>query len=112
MQEMPFAPPGFPNRLEGRTAIQRQYGGLPRAYRRMLFPERRYHPMHDPHLLLVEYRGVIDLLAGGSYNNRYCGIFEVRDGLLVHFTEYFDSITLREAFGDPEALRRTFTLEA
>lgn len=30
VQEMPFAPPGFPTRLEGMDALRRQYGGLPR----------------------------------------------------------------------------------
>lgn len=31
-QIMPFAPAGFPSKLEGIDALRRQYGGLPQAY--------------------------------------------------------------------------------
>lgn len=107
VQEMPFAPAGFPRRLEGRAAIRRQYGNMPQAYARMKFPDLALQPMLDPEWVLAEYRGEIELAAGGSYNNRYCGVFNVRDGKIVRFTEYFGPIILSRAFGG-DALARTF----
>jgi uncharacterized protein len=92
VQEMPFAPEGFPGRLEGRDALRRQYGGLPDAYERMAF-DVAVHPMAEPNLVVAEYRGSIELMGGGTYNNRYVGIFRfAENGEISSFTEYFDPI--------------------
>lgn len=99
VQEMPFAPEGFPERLEGREAIATQYGGLPTAYGAMRF-ERTLRPLADPEYVLVQYRGRIELNGGGRYDNDYCGLFRVVDDRIVRFTEYFDPVVLNEAFGD------------
>src|SRR5919112_2851007 len=48
VQEMPFAPEGFPSRLNGKEDVRRQYGGMPQAYTRMKFPGRAIRPMLDP----------------------------------------------------------------
>jgi len=109
VQEMPFAPEGFPRRLDGKEAVRRQYGGMPQAYARMAFPDLTIRPMLDPEWAVAEYRGEIDLAGGGSYNNRYCGIFHVRHGRIAHFTEYFDPVVLSRAFGG-DALARTFSI--
>jgi len=109
VQEMPFAPAGFPNRLEGRAAIRRQYGGMPAAYASMRFPGRVVRPLLAPEWAVAEYRGEISLTGGGRYDNRYVGIFHVRGGKLVRFVEYFDPGVLAAAFG-AENLAKTFSL--
>ena len=53
VQEMPFAPAGFPARLEGRAAIARQYGPLPAAYTGMAFPLRSLRATEDPRVVVV-----------------------------------------------------------
>ena len=111
VQEMPFAPEGFPSRLEGKEAVRRQYGGMPQAYTRMKFPGRTLRPMLDPEWVVAEYRGEIDLSSGGAYNNCYVGIFRGVDGKVVRFTEYFDPRILAESFGGEGTLRQTFSLE-
>lgn len=60
VQEMPFAPRGFPDRLDGKKAIRRQYGGLPEAYTRTAFPIADLQTMEDPTWVVAQYRGVID----------------------------------------------------
>jgi ketosteroid isomerase-like protein len=108
VQEMPFAPGSFPRRLEGRAAIERQYGPLPAAFTSMRFPVRRIVPAHTPGLVLVEYDGSIVLKAGGQYDNRYVGIFQFDErGRLAHFTEYFDPLTLIRGFPGAAALARS-----
>ncbi len=109
-QTMPFAPEGFPDRLDGRDAIARQYGGPPDAYRSMHF-ERRLYPMADPSMVVAEYEGSIELTSGGRYDNRYCGIFRIRDGRIVGFTEYFDPLVLQSAFGGDQ-MSKTFSTGA
>lgn len=108
VQEMPYAPEGFPRRLDGIDALRRQYGGLPDAYASMRFPIGRVVEATDTDTAVVEYRGEIELRGGGRYDNDYLGVFEVRDGLIVRFVERFDPAVLTRAFGDDVA--STFSL--
>ncbi len=112
VQELPFAPEGFPRRLDGIDALRRQYGGLPNAYRSMAFPVDAVRAMADPEWLLLEYRGAIELVVGGRYDNRYAGLFHVVDGRIRLFREYFDPIVLARAFAGTDALASTFSLDA
>lgn len=98
-QLMPLSPEYFPKQLTGKEAIHNQYKGLPEAYTSMKFP-RKYFPTEDPGTVIVQYNGIIPLKQGGEYNNNYVGIFNIRDGKLQRFTEYFDPFILQEAFGN------------
>lgn len=109
-QEMPFSPNGFPSEMNGKTAIRRQYSGLPDAYDRMVFPDLVLRPLTEPGWIFAEYRGEIALLSGSTYNNRYCGLFHIENGAIVLFREYFNPIILQQAFGND--LGSTFTLPA
>lgn len=108
-QVMPFSPPGFPRALAGRAAIFNQYRGMPQNFTSMKFPDLVIHDMLDPSRFLVTYRGEIRLRAGGAYDNTYAGIFEIRDGHIAAFTEYFDPILLQQAFG--KSLQDSFNVE-
>jgi ketosteroid isomerase-like protein len=107
VQVMPFAPEGFPSRLNGKAAIARQYGGLPDNFAFMRFP-REISDMADPERFVVRYTGEIGLKAGGRYDNTYVGLFTVRSGRIAEFVEFFDPIVLREAFGT--ALQENFNV--
>jgi ketosteroid isomerase-like protein len=48
VQEMPFAPEGFPRRLEGIAALRRQYGGLFRVVDGRI---RLFREYFDPNIL-------------------------------------------------------------
>lgn len=99
VQDMPFAPGTFPKRLEGKAAIERQYGPLPSAFSGMRFPVRRPVTTNEPGLVIAEYDGSIGLKSGGRYDNRYVGTFQFNtEGKLAHFTEYFDPLTLIRGF--------------
>jgi ketosteroid isomerase-like protein len=109
VQEMPYSPAGFPQRLDGLEAIRRQYGGLPDAYRSMHFEVAARHQTTDPARVVLEYTGSIELNAGGRYDNTYIGVFDVVDGRITRFREYFDPIVLQAAFGDD--ISTTFSVE-
>lgn len=106
VQEMPYAPAGFPDRLEGIAALRRQYGGLPDAFASMRFVVDRVVASGD--VAVLEYHGEVELTDGRRYDNDYAGIFEARDGRLVRFVERFDPIVLVEAFGD--SVDETFSI--
>jgi fermentation-respiration switch protein FrsA (DUF1100 family)/ketosteroid isomerase-like protein len=99
VQEMPYAPGAFPKRLEGKAAIEKQYGPLPTAFQAMRFPIRRLVATEEPGVVLAEYDGSITLKAGGRYDNRYVGVFEFSpEGKLRRYAEYFDPYTLIHGF--------------
>jgi ketosteroid isomerase-like protein len=111
VQLMPFSPAGFPKELRGRAAIQKQYGGLPENYTGMRFTDRVYHEAIDPEIFIVEYHGEINVKATGKpYNNDYIGVFQVKNGKLVKFTEYFNPIILQESFGAD--LQKNFSVDS
>lgn len=97
-QIMPLSPEGFPKELNGKEAIFNQYKGLPENYASMSFP-RKIYATDDPNKVIVQYHGIIPLKTGGEYNNNYVGIFEIRNGKIEKFTEYFDPFILENAFG-------------
>lgn len=97
-QIMPLAPQVFPSSLSGKAAIYNQYKALPENYTSMSFPFKVY-PTENPNKAIVQYAGTIPLKDGGEYNNNYVGIFEIHNGKLQQFTEYFDPYILEEAFG-------------
>lgn len=105
VQEMPYAPPGFPKRLDGKAAIEKQYAPLPAAYTGMKFPLSRLAATDDPNVTVAEYSGSIGLKSGGRYDNRYVGVFTFDDaGKLKHYSEYFDPFTLLSGFPGAAAM--------
>jgi len=98
-QIMPFAPEGFPKRLDGVAAIRRQYADLPKHFRSMKFRDLEIRDLTDPHEFFVTYHGDIELAAGGHYDNVYAGHFRVENGKIRVFYEYFDPNVLERAFG-------------
>ena len=109
VQDMPFSPPGFPKLLSGKKAIAKHYGNLPQAVGKMDFTILHLYPMQDPNWILAEYRGEIEVLATDRpYNNHHCGLFEVQNGKIALFREYYNPITLQESFG--KELTQSFSL--
>ena len=100
IQQMPFAPPGFPREVRGKAALVRHYAELPGTTGRMDFLDRTARPLLDPDLVLLEYRGEIEILpTGRDYDNVYAGLFVFdRDGKISLFREYYDPNVLSEAW--------------
>lgn len=101
VQDMPYSPPNFPKRVEGKTAIARHYSALPSNVGRMVFPDLTIYPMLEPNTLYAEYRGEIEVLATKKpYNNTYAGLFQFRNGKILLFREYYNPMVFVEAWGD------------
>ena len=103
VQEMPYAPRGvdFPTRVEGRAALIRQYAGWPDNARNPDYTsELRFLPSADPDLVIIEYRGVTEIIpTDRTYDQRYIGVFQIdEDGKISLFREYFDPTVFVEAF--------------
>lgn len=62
----PYAPEGFPKSFDGAEGIYKQYSGLTANFGKMMFP-RKIYATEDPDFFFVQFRGEIEIKAGGKY---------------------------------------------
>lgn len=96
----PYVPEGFPASFDGAEGIFKQYSSLPQLFGQMKFP-RTLFATEDPQFIFVKFRGIIEIRAGGTYENDYLGTFRLEEGKIVEYTEYFNPIVMARAFGIP-----------
>jgi ketosteroid isomerase-like protein len=94
----PYVPEGFPPSFDGAEGIYKQYSSLPQLFGQMKFP-RTLFATDDPQFIFVKFKGVIEVKAGGTYENDYLGTFRLENGKIVEYTEYFNPIIMARAFG-------------
>ncbi|HEY9002642.1 MAG TPA: nuclear transport factor 2 family protein [Mucilaginibacter sp.] len=94
----PYAPEGFPKSFDGAEAIYKQYSGLTENFGKMKFP-RTIYATEDSDFFFVQFRGEIEIKAGGKYENDYLGTFRLKDGKIIEYTEYFNQVVMAKAFG-------------
>lgn len=106
VMEFPYAPPGVVARLDGRDALASHLQGLPEILQidRMTAPV--VHRTTNPEVVILEFgcigRGV---KTGEPYNQRYISVITVRDGLIVHYSDYWNPLVALRAVGGGNALR-------
>ncbi|HEX9509099.1 MAG TPA: nuclear transport factor 2 family protein [Puia sp.] len=96
----PYVPEGFAASFDGVEGIYKQYSSLPQLFGQMKFP-RTLFATEDPQFIFVKFRGIIEIRAGGTYENDYLGTFRLEKGKIVEYTEYFNPIVMARAFGIP-----------
>ncbi len=101
VQEMPFAPENFPNRVAGKEALINHYSSWPEISGDADFTSHLvYHPMQDPEMIFVEFKGEVKVLpTERQYSQTYGGLFHVENGKITLFREYFNPIPFIYAFG-------------
>ena len=101
VQEMPYAPKNFPQRVVGKEALIRQYAAWPQYSGKARFTDGIvFHPTRDPSIVITEYHGVSEIVpTGRTYDQRYIGVFHVENGKITLFREYFDPNVFSYAFG-------------
>ena len=100
VQDMPYAPPGFPKRVEGLAEIAGLYEGFPDATESVSFSVLSVDPAGDPNRLIAEVDGVIAFKGVEQpYRQRYIAVFEFEDGQIKLFREYFNPLPFAEATG-------------
>jgi ketosteroid isomerase-like protein len=94
--------PGYPRRVEGRTAVAKLY----RPYGEALVLDRCYDLAvhHDPAqgTVVLEYASAGKAVATGApYGNRYISVLTLRDREVVHWRDYLDPTAVFDALGWP-----------
>ncbi|GAA4210079.1 hypothetical protein GCM10022252_77380 [Streptosporangium oxazolinicum] len=105
--EVPFAPPGRARRHEGKEAFLLFSGPEQAAFaQRFALDEIRdvvVHETADPEVIVVEYELVGRVLATGRQaSSPFIGVLRVRDGKIVNWREYQNTLAMIEIMGHPE----------
>ncbi|MCM2412659.1 nuclear transport factor 2 family protein [Streptomyces sp. RKAG290] len=95
--EFPFAPDGWPRRLEGRAAIAEYMRGYPDHIDLHAFPHVEITRTVKPETLVVEMRGVGRVVAtGGPFDMSYIAVVTVKDGRITHYRDYWNPLVVQD----------------
>ncbi|MER6694599.1 nuclear transport factor 2 family protein [Streptomyces minutiscleroticus] len=100
--EFPFAPEGWPRRLDGKEAVAAYMRNYPDHIDLHDFPDLTIHRTTDPDTVVVEMRGVGRLVRSGEpFDMTYVAVVTVRDGLIRHYRDYWNPLlVLRDDAAD------------
>ncbi|GAB2486745.1 nuclear transport factor 2 family protein [Nocardiopsis aegyptia] len=101
VMEFPFAPPGRPKRLEGRTAIADYMRPYPEHIDLHDFPDLTVHRTTDPATIVVEMRGVGRLVrTGAPFDTTYIAVVTAREGRFTAYRDYWSPLAVAEPGAD------------
>lgn len=99
--EFPFAPEGWPKRLEGRAAVAAYMRGYPDHVDLHDFPSVEILQTVAPETIVVEMRGVGRLVqTGGPFDMSYIAVVTVKDGLITHYRDYWNPLAVQDPASD------------
>ncbi|GAA1244888.1 nuclear transport factor 2 family protein [Kitasatospora nipponensis] len=87
----PFAPGGWPSRLEGKAAVGDYMRHYPDHIDLHDFPDVKIHQTVDSETIVVEMRGVGLLVETGSpFDMAYIAVVTVKDGRITSYRDYWN----------------------
>ena len=95
--EFPFRGDGGPRRLEGDDA-KNFIRAMPKLFSQLPFRDVVVHGRLPSGHVVAEYRSDGITHAGRPYPNSYVAFFELRDGRVAFWREYFDPNVVADAF--------------
>ncbi|MGW2342614.1 nuclear transport factor 2 family protein [Streptomyces sp. NPDC001661] len=101
VMEFPFAPPGWPPRLDGREAVASYMRHYPDHIDLHDFPELRIHETTDPRTIVVEMRGVGRLIeTDRPFDTTYIAVVTVEDGRITSYRDYWNPLAVQQDGAD------------
>ncbi|GAA2630642.1 nuclear transport factor 2 family protein [Streptomyces axinellae] len=98
VMEFPFAPEGWPARLEGKAEIVAYMRHYPDRIDLHDFPSVEIHRTIEPGTIVVEMRGVGRLVeTGGPFDMTYIAVVTVANGRIASYRDYWNPLALRES---------------
>ncbi|MDQ1040164.1 ketosteroid isomerase-like protein [Streptomyces sp. V3I8] len=97
--EFPFAPEGWPGRLEGKAAVAAYMRHYPDHIDLHDFPDSdlTIHETGDSGTIVVEMRGVGRLVrTGAPFDMTYIAVVTVADGLVTHYRDYWNPLAVSQ----------------
>lgn len=98
--EFPFAPEGSPRRIEGRRAIYEYLRGYPDLIDIHSISSARIYSTDDPNVAIADWSVTGRVISNGNpYNMSYATFVTFKDGLIVHYREYWNPQAFQAALG-------------
>ncbi|MEW2051441.1 nuclear transport factor 2 family protein [Streptomyces sp. NPDC005476] len=95
--EFPFAPDGWPRRLEGKENIAAYMRQYPDHIDLHDFPDLRIHQTTDPQTIVVEMRGVGRLVESDApFDMTYIAVVTVQEGHITSYRDYWNPLAVQE----------------
>jgi ketosteroid isomerase-like protein len=99
--EFPFAPAGFPRRLDGIAALTDYLVDYPETLNIARITHLAVHETADPTVVVAEFGATGTVVATGKpYEISYIAVVTVVDGTIRHYRDYWDPMVAIEALGD------------
>ncbi|MFD3993390.1 nuclear transport factor 2 family protein [Streptomyces sp. NPDC058583] len=99
--EFPFAPDGWPARLEGKSAVGAYMRHYPDHVDLHDFPEVTIHQTTTPETIVVEMRGVGRLVeTGAPFDMTYIAVVTVKEGLFTSYRDYWNPLAVSQPGAD------------
>ena len=95
--EFPFAPEGWPKRLEGKTAVGDYMRHYPDHVDLHDFPDVKIHQTTDAETIVVEMRGVGRLVETDSpFDMTYIAVVTVKDEHITSYRDYWNPLAVQQ----------------
>jgi len=93
--EFPFAPEGWPKRLEGKAAIADYMRHYPDHIDLHDFPAVKIHRTGAPETIVVEMRGTGRLVKSAApFDMTYIAVVTIENGLITHYRDYWNPLAI------------------
>jgi uncharacterized protein len=111
--EFPFAPDGYPQRLDGRAAVTEYLRDYTDHVDVRAIPRRTVHRTLDPDVVVVEFEADgTAVRTGRPYRMRYISVITVREGEIAAYRDYWSPLAAAEALGGADQLAHLGTPDA
>ncbi|MGS2645439.1 nuclear transport factor 2 family protein [Streptosporangium sp. LJ11] len=101
--EFPFAPPGWPRRLDGITAITDYLIDYPDKLDIAEVTALTVHETVDPAVVVAEFTASGKVVATGKpYEISYIAVVTVAHGKITHYRDHWNPTVALEALGDDQ----------
>ncbi|ASB89452.1 nuclear transport factor 2 family protein [Bacillus sonorensis] len=103
--EFPYAPAGFPEKIEGKSAIYDYIKDFPEKIDIVRFTPPVIYQIPDSNTAIAEFECEGTVISMGlPYKQKYISVIKTKDGKIVHYKDYWNPLTVIEAFGgQPES---------
>ncbi|MDR7277101.1 nuclear transport factor 2 family protein [Catenuloplanes atrovinosus] len=97
VMEFPFAPPGRPQRLDGRAAVEAYLDGYTDWLDIQRIHDVVVHETADPRVIVAELAASGRVVATGApYTARYVAVLTIVDGRIRHYRDYWNPMLMAE----------------
>ncbi len=107
--EFPFAPPGYPTRLDGREAVRAYLRNYTDNVDPRAVTAQTRHDTSDPDTLIVEFEvDGVTVRTGHPYRMRYISVITVRADGIASYRDHWSPLAAAQAFGRVDELLGPF----